>query len=104
MTPETRLKTRVLEALRALPRSWWYKVPGSVYGRRGTPDILGCWDGRFVALELKAPKGRVTALQRATLDDIRGAGGFAAVVSGNDGWRAVFKEMRDGWCYSDGRP
>lgn len=52
----------------------------------GIPDILGCVNGHFVALELKKDakevrkkRGRIK-LQRHVLRAIKKAGGYAAVV------------------------
>jgi hypothetical protein len=48
----------------------------------GIPDIIACWDGRFLAIETKAPgkRGNVTANQRRQLDAINNAGGIAVVI------------------------
>lgn len=53
---------------------------------RGIPDLIGCYKGRFFALELKrsskeaAKKTGRIALQRYTLGLIRKAGGYAEIV------------------------
>ncbi len=47
--------------------------------KRGTPDILGCIDGRFIAIEVKAP-GKLNTLkpiQTFQLNAINDAGGIA---------------------------
>lgn len=47
----------------------------------GTPDILACINGRFVALELKRSKGAVISeLQKHVLKKINDAGGLGLVV------------------------
>jgi penicillin-binding protein-related factor A (putative recombinase) len=53
---------------------------------RGYPDILGCYKGRFIALEVKRSKadstretGRVP-LQKYILDKITDSGGFASFI------------------------
>ena len=43
----------------------------------GTPDLLVCWQGRFVGIELKAKGQKPTALQCWKLSAIQKAGGFA---------------------------
>ena len=67
-------------------RGWWMKVHGSAVQRAGTPDIIGCFDGRFVGLEVKKPTTRstVTAIQRSTIEDLLGAGAIATVVTSED--------------------
>lgn len=46
----------------------------------GSADLIGCLDGRFVALEVKTPRGRVSPDQIAWMNVVRANGGFAAVV------------------------
>ena len=54
--------------------------------KAGTPDILGCYKGKFFALEVKLPKTRknVTVVQSMTIEQIRIAGGIAAVVTSEE--------------------
>jgi hypothetical protein len=51
----------------------------------GSADLIG-WtpDGRFLALEVKTPRGRLSAQQAAFLDAVRAAGGVAACVRSAD--------------------
>lgn len=87
---ETALVHAITRALRhAYPSIWVVKVHGGPYQAAGIPDLLCCIDGRLVALEAKHKKageseaharGRTTPRQRRVLDDIRAAGGAAAVV------------------------
>lgn len=48
----------------------------------GCSDILACWNGKFLAVETKRPgrKHKVTAAQRAFLDAVTAAGGYALVA------------------------
>lgn len=43
----------------------------------GTPDLLVCWHGRFVGIELKAKGKKPRLLQHARMQSIRQAGGVA---------------------------
>lgn len=88
---ETRLKERVLRDLKLLPRSWPVKI--QQVSIRGTPDILACLNGFFVALELKqSPKAKVAEIQIYTLAQIAAAGGFAAIVT-PENWAEVYQFM-----------
>jgi Holliday junction resolvase len=51
------------------------------FGRAGIPDIICCFQGKFIAIECKAGKGKTTALQDRELNAIRAAGGMAMVVN-----------------------
>jgi hypothetical protein len=53
----------------------------SGYGNSGAPDFLVCYQGKFIGLECKAGKGRVTALQQRNLDQIDLAGGWSFVIN-----------------------
>ena len=56
------------------------KRRGRAGGASGWPDITGCADGRFIALEVKSAKGRVRKAQTAVLDALTAAGGVVGVV------------------------
>lgn len=80
MVKESRIVRGILDALRERGA---YATKVERAGHAGTPDILACVDGRFVALEVKVPGrlSRTTALQRWHLEKIKKAGGRAAVVT-----------------------
>lgn len=60
---------------------FWVNVHGgSTFMNAGLPDIIGCYNGRFIAFEVKRPGGKLTTLQAVFLDKIRAAGGVAEVV------------------------
>ena len=70
------------------------KYHGNFYSENGTPDILACVNGYFLAIEVKAPEGKPSELQLVKIDEIRKAGGFAYVVYPS-GWFRL-KDIIDG--------
>lgn len=62
----------------------------------GSADLVGVCRGRFFALEVKAPKGRVAPEQEQWLAMVRHKGGFAAVVRSVDEARAALDRCRAG--------
>lgn len=82
-TPEGRVKAAIKRYLKTLPNCWFYMPVQNGMGVVGIPDIVGLINGRFFAIECKAPgkEKNVTANQRATLDAIVAAGGIAFVAS-----------------------
>ena len=62
----------------------------------GSADLIGCLDGRFIALEVKTAAGRASPEQRQWLDLVRRNGGFAAVVRSVDEARAAIVRARAG--------
>ena len=70
------------------------KYHGNYFSENGTPDILGCVNGYFLAIEVKAQDGKPSELQLAKIDAIRKAGGFAYVAYPS-GWERL-KDIIDG--------
>ena len=70
------------------------KYFGCSYSEAGTPDILACCNGYFLAIEVKADNGKPSELQLVKIDAIRKAGGFAYVVYPS-GWNRL-KDIIDG--------
>jgi Holliday junction resolvase len=80
MTPEAKVKKKVVAQLKDLGAYYFYPVTGG-YGRSGVPDIVGCYDGKFFGIECKAGKNKPTPLQEKNLKEIRTAGGIDMVVN-----------------------
>ena len=78
-TPEGKVKTAVRKML-AKHGIYYFMPPGMGLGRSGIPDIIGCYKGKFIAIECKAGKGKTTALQERELEWIKDAGGFTFVA------------------------
>lgn len=79
MTPESKVKEKAKRILDSIGAYYFMPATGG-YGRSGVPDIVGCFNGVFFAIECKANGGRPTALQLREIDRINVAGGFAIVV------------------------
>ena len=79
-TPESKVKRKVVALLQQHGAYYFYPVTGG-YGSSGVPDIVACWQGRFLGIECKAGGNQPTALQMKNLRDIQQAGGYAMVVN-----------------------
>jgi Holliday junction resolvase len=79
-TPEAKVKAAVKKLLDEIGIYHFSPVQNGM-GRAGIPDIIGCYNGRFLGIECKAGKGKTTALQDLELEKIRQAKGFAYVVN-----------------------
>lgn len=77
MPNEAALQRDIVQALEA---ENWYVCNVVVAGRAGTPDLLVCAQGRFIAIEVKTPTGRVTPLQVLENKRVVAAGGAGFVV------------------------
>ena len=80
MTPEKKVKVKVVAILKEFGAYYFYPVTGG-YGASGVPDIVGCYKGRFFAVECKAGKGKTTALQDKNIAQIIACGGLTMVVN-----------------------
>jgi len=80
MTPEAKVKKKVVAVLKDLGAYYFYSVTGG-YGRSGVPDIVGCYQGTFFGIECKAGSNKPTPLQQLALDSISEQGGLALVVN-----------------------
>lgn len=80
MTPEAKVKASVVKLLKK--HNIYYFFPATHgFGRSGVPDIICCFDGEFLALEIKAGNNKPTALQEREMDRIFDAGGNAYVIN-----------------------
>lgn len=77
---ETALKIKVMKYLKSLPYSIWFKISDRFTS--GIPDIIGCYKHRFVAIELKSPKGTIKPIQLAFINKIKKKGGCACIARG----------------------
>ena len=50
----------------------------------GIPDIIGCIDGKFFAIEVKAERGITSEAQKIQIELIKDAGGIAFVAKSVD--------------------
>lgn len=78
-TPERKVKRKVIDILKSMGA--YYTMPvASGFGNAGVPDILVCYQGRFIGIECKANGGKPTRLQLSNLQAIRDAGGLAFII------------------------
>ena len=90
VTPESRVLAGCLHYLQIRGIYHWRNSTGAVrigperfmrFGKVGSSDILGCLPGgRFLAVEVKAPSGRLSPEQAEFLDKIQSLGGLAIVA------------------------
>lgn len=78
-TPEKLVKSKVVSVLKQYGAYFFYPVT-SGYGSSGVPDIVVCWQGRFLGIECKTQGKTPTALQTKNLVDIANQGGVAIVI------------------------
>lgn len=81
-TPESKVKRKVSGLLKATPGVWYTMPVPSGFGE-STLDYMGCYLGRFFAIETKAPGKQPTLRQRQTIAAIERSGGKTFVIDGD---------------------
>ena len=97
--PEEAINRAVVShlAVRSMPGVFYFHAPngggrskaeGGIFKalgvRAGVPDIIIFYRSQIFGLEIKAAKGRVTPIQRQTLNDMEVAGARTAIVNSID--------------------
>jgi hypothetical protein len=108
-TPEGLVKAAILEYLQVRGFFAWNNPTGAVevrpgqwmrFGKVGSSDILGCLPGgRFLAIECKAEKGRLSGAQRDFLNEVERLGGLTIVARS---FQDVDRALRGGGFINDG--
>jgi hypothetical protein len=91
---ESEIVDKIKFYLKGIDGLFFWKQFGGMYGQSGLPDIVCCYHGRFVGLEVKTDKGKTTVLQEITLRRIRNAGGIAEVVRSAEEAKAVLERVK----------
>ena len=69
-----------------------FRVNNSPYRVRGVADILGIWNGKPLAIEVKSEKGKLSEHQKLFLLRWQQAGGIAIVARSIDEVRVNLKQ------------
>lgn len=74
---------------------WYFKTHGSRFQTAGIPDIIGCFWGVFVGIELKAnkPTAKLSRLQSAIAISISKAHGRFYIVWNIDTFNEAIKDV-----------
>ena len=64
--------------------AYFIKTHGDRFSKVGTPDIIACIKGKFVAIEVKAENGKPSELQHYHIQQINNAGGYAVILYPKD--------------------
>lgn len=77
---------------------WYVKFFANGYTRKGIPDLLCCVNGYFLAIEVKAEKGKATDLQKWNIEKIGFAGGLSFILKPSqfENFKALVNALKDG--------
>lgn len=106
---ESEIETLILDWLNLQPgcfafkveTSGWYDSVKQIYRKRrskyvlrGTSDIIGCYRGRFFAMEVKSEKGRPSPEQDWFLSIVKQKHGYGGVVRSIEDAEKILGEIR----------
>ena len=97
MKNESQLTSQIKNLLKS-KGAYCEKIFGGGYQASGIPDILCCYRGYFLAIEIKSPtgKGRASDIQKLKIKAIRDAGGVAFITDNIEDVERVLKFIDDG--------
>jgi Holliday junction resolvase len=97
MKNESQLTSQIKNLLKS-KGAYCEKIFGGGYQASGIPDILCCYRGYFLAIEVKSPtgKGRASDIQKLKIKAIRDAGGVAFITDNIEDVERVLKFIDDG--------
>jgi hypothetical protein len=93
-TPESKVKEAVRKFLKS-NNIWFYQPVQNGMGVVGIPDFICCWNGRFLAIETKAPGklSNTTPNQKRVIQEIKDHSGHALVVDDLEALRRYFDDV-----------
>ena len=84
------MKRRIVAMIRTYPKSFVWVISDRYVA--GIPDIVGSLNGRLLAIEVKTPKGRLSALQKLTLERLKKTGAIVGVARSVEDARAIISQ------------
>lgn len=81
-TPEGKVKATVSKLLKSVDGLFYTMPVPSGYGE-STLDYIGCYRGKYFAIETKAPGKKPTDRQKMIIEKMRHAGGAVFVIDGD---------------------
>lgn len=85
---ESQIQAKIIAYLKTLPQCWFVKTVSN--NMRGVPDILICYQGRFIAVEVKNEKGKASKLQLLQMESIEKSGGIAFIAHSFEEFKEEF--------------
>lgn len=86
------IQAKILKGLKDIPSLFAFKT--ITCNKRGIPDIICCYKGKFIAFEVKqSAKSKISHLQFYQANDITKCGGLAYVVTSLDEVLQILNEI-----------
>lgn len=75
--------------------AYYFKHHGNQFSQVGVPDIIACYKGRFIGIEVKNETGRTSPLQDINLQMINQTGGYGIVARSVDNVKVILEHIDD---------
>ena len=76
---EKQIENQIKKYLKSIG-AYVVKYFGCTYSQAGVPDLIICYKGRFIAIEVKTDSNKTSSLQDINIQQIKKAGGIAFVA------------------------
>lgn len=73
--------------------AYYFKHHGNQFSQVGVPDIIACYKGHFIGIEVKNETGKTSPLQDINLKMIQDAGGYSLVARSVEDVEWVIKDI-----------
>ena len=73
--------------------AYFFKHHGNQFSQVGVPDIIACYKGQFIGIELKNETGKTSPLQDVNIQMIRDAGGYSFIARSVEDVKVVIEEI-----------
>ena len=95
MAQEKNFENKIKAYLKSIG-AYFIKTHGDRFSKVGTPDIIACVNGHFVAVAVKAEDGKPSELQLYHLEQIiKNAKGYGAFVIPTEGIKKIKRYIND---------
>ena len=96
MNEETVIQRKIQDYLNKRRIFNWRESDSKESGR---PDLVACYKGFFIGLEIKTPTGKPTELQKTILSLINKAGGFGILATSVQDVEDLLRkiDLEDAW-------
>lgn len=74
---ESKIKIKIMDYLKTIKDGYFFRVQQGKYSVSGISDIIGIWQGRLCAIEVKVKGNTMTKLQAQFQEKIKNMGGVA---------------------------
>lgn len=92
MAQEKNLENKIKDFLKK-NKIYHFKTKGGIYGTIGLPDLVICFNGKFIGLELKSKSGKVSLQQFKNGAKITENNGIFAVIDDYDDFLEFYNDL-----------